>query len=108
MVGWVSSWLNVVHGSGSDHAEDSYPFKDQSESEPASRRLSVQPMSGDLLPVGDHGYDIPDEFRSYHCLQDRVLRSNGTENSLNDSNTIKREVVGSGLRQSPLRSEFLP
>ena len=108
MVGRVSSWLNVIHGSGSDHAEDGYPSKDQSESEPASRRPSVQPMSGDLAPMGDQGYDIPDEFRSYHWQQDRVLGSNGTENLLNDSNTIKKEVVSSGVLENPLRSEFLP
>ena len=46
------------------------PPKINPRANPAPRRLSVQPMSGDLVPVGDQGYDIPDEFRSYHWQQD--------------------------------------
>ena len=46
------------------------PPKINPRANPAPRRLSVQPMSGDLVPVGDQGYDIPDEFWSYHWQQD--------------------------------------
>jgi hypothetical protein len=64
------SRLNVVYGSGSHHNEDGSLSKDRPGSAPAPRRLRVQPTSVHLVPVGDQGYNILDEFGSFHRQQD--------------------------------------
>ena len=70
MGGRAFSRLNVVYGSGSHHNEDGSPSKDRPESAPAPRRLRVQPMRVDLVALGDHEHDIPDEFGCFHWQQD--------------------------------------
>ena len=93
MVGRVSSWLNVLHGSGCQHSEDGYPSNDQPESAPVPRRLRVQPMTVHLLPVGDQGCNILDAFGSFHWQQDTSCSAPGKISYFDDRGQSDRVEI---------------
>jgi hypothetical protein len=70
----------------------------------AHRRLSVQPMSVHLVPLGDQGYNILDEFGSFHWQQDTPCSASRKTSYFDDRG--QSDGPQAGIRISPFHQQI--